>query len=260
MSIISYQMPEKVTMEKADDFNGRFTFKPLEPGYGVTIGNALRRILLSSLEGYAITGIKITDVLHEFTTIEGVVEDVLRGINEEVFLSSWYQSEVLGNLKVNLILDREIKRLLKEGKLVIKPLSEDSITPNGVDLSVGDEAIVMLEAPEPAPTRVEVDEELVVPPYAHVLVVTEEYLELPPNIVGLVNLRSTYARRGLLIPPTVVDAGYKGRLTLALRGAPHPIKLRRGERVWHLVLVESYEAEKPYSGKYQGSTRLAPGF
>jgi len=69
-------MPEKVVMEKADDFRGVFTFKPLEKGYGVTIGNALRRILLSSLEGYAITGIKIPGVLHEFSTIEGVVEDV----------------------------------------------------------------------------------------------------------------------------------------------------------------------------------------
>jgi len=63
-------------MEKSDDFHGLFTFKPLEKGYGVTIGNALRRILLSSLEGYAITGIKIPGVLHEFSTIEGVVEDV----------------------------------------------------------------------------------------------------------------------------------------------------------------------------------------
>ncbi len=69
-------MPDKVVMEKADDFRGVFTFKPLEKGYGVTIGNALRRILLSSLEGYAITGIKIPGVLHEFSTIEGVVEDV----------------------------------------------------------------------------------------------------------------------------------------------------------------------------------------
>jgi DNA-directed RNA polymerase subunit alpha len=69
-------MPEKVVMEKADDFHGLFTFKPLEKGYGVTIGNALRRILLSSLEGYAITGIKIPGVLHEFSTIEGVHEDV----------------------------------------------------------------------------------------------------------------------------------------------------------------------------------------
>jgi DNA-directed RNA polymerase subunit alpha len=76
MSILAFQMPEKVVMEKSDDFRGQFTFKPLEKGYGVTIGNALRRILLSSLEGYAITGIKIPGVLHEFSTIEGVVEDV----------------------------------------------------------------------------------------------------------------------------------------------------------------------------------------
>ena len=76
MSILAFQMPEKVAMEKADDFHGLFTFKPLEKGYGVTIGNALRRILLSSLEGYAISGIKIPNVLHEFSAIEGVVEDV----------------------------------------------------------------------------------------------------------------------------------------------------------------------------------------
>ena len=76
MSILAFQMPEKVVMEKADDFHGLFTFKPLEKGYGVTIGNALRRILLSSLEGYAITGIKIPGVLHEFSTVEGIVEDV----------------------------------------------------------------------------------------------------------------------------------------------------------------------------------------
>jgi DNA-directed RNA polymerase subunit alpha len=76
MSILAFQIPEKVVMEKADDFHGLFEFKPLEKGYGVTIGNALRRILLSSLEGYAITGIKIPGVLHEFSSIEGVVEDV----------------------------------------------------------------------------------------------------------------------------------------------------------------------------------------
>ncbi len=76
MSILAFQIPEKVVMEKADDFHGQFTFKPLEKGYGVTIGNALRRILLSSLEGYAITGIKVPGVLHEFSTVEGVVEDV----------------------------------------------------------------------------------------------------------------------------------------------------------------------------------------
>ncbi len=76
MSILSFQIPDKVVMEKADDFHGLFEFKPLEKGYGITVGNALRRILLSSLEGYAITGIKIPGVLHEFSTIPGVVEDV----------------------------------------------------------------------------------------------------------------------------------------------------------------------------------------
>lgn len=76
MSILTFQMPDKVVMEKADDFKGFFEFKPLEKGFGVTIGNALRRILLSSLEGYAITTIKVAGVLHEFSTIEGVKEDV----------------------------------------------------------------------------------------------------------------------------------------------------------------------------------------
>lgn len=76
MSILSFQIPDKVVMEKADDFHGLFEFKPLEKGYAITVGNALRRILLSSLEGYAITGIKIPGVLHEFSTILGVVEDV----------------------------------------------------------------------------------------------------------------------------------------------------------------------------------------
>lgn len=76
MSIVTFQMPDKVVMEKADDFHGLFEFKPLEKGYGVTIGNALRRILLSSLEGYAVTAIKIPGVLHEFSSVEGIVEDV----------------------------------------------------------------------------------------------------------------------------------------------------------------------------------------
>lgn len=76
MALLGFQMPEKVIMEKADDFVGLFEFKPLEPGFGVTIGNALRRVLLSSLEGYAIVAVKFPNVLHEFTTMEGVVEDV----------------------------------------------------------------------------------------------------------------------------------------------------------------------------------------
>src|SRR5687767_837028 len=76
MAILDFQKPDKVIMIESDDFKGKFEFRPLEPGYGITIGNALRRILLSSLEGYAITSVKIEGVDHEFSTIKGVVEDV----------------------------------------------------------------------------------------------------------------------------------------------------------------------------------------
>jgi len=75
--LLQFIMPEKVVMEKSTDFYGKFLFRPLEPGYGITVGNALRRVLLSSLEGYAITCIKIPKVEHEFSTIPGVIEDVV---------------------------------------------------------------------------------------------------------------------------------------------------------------------------------------
>ena len=76
MAILDFQKPDKVIMLNSDDFNGEFEFRPLEPGYGITIGNSLRRILLSSLEGFAISSIKIQGADHEFTTLKGVVEDV----------------------------------------------------------------------------------------------------------------------------------------------------------------------------------------
>ncbi len=76
MAILNFQKPDKVIMIESTDFEGRFEFRPLEPGYGLTVGNALRRVLLSSLEGYAITSIRIEGVEHEFSTIKGIVEDV----------------------------------------------------------------------------------------------------------------------------------------------------------------------------------------
>ena len=76
MAILAFQKPDKVVMLEADDKFGKFEFRPLEPGFGVTIGNALRRILLSSLEGYAINTIRISGVEHEFSSVPGVKEDV----------------------------------------------------------------------------------------------------------------------------------------------------------------------------------------
>ena len=76
MAILNFQKPDKVVMIDSSNFEGKFEFRPLEPGYGLTIGNALRRVLLSSLEGFAITSVKIEGVDHEFSTIPGIVEDV----------------------------------------------------------------------------------------------------------------------------------------------------------------------------------------
>jgi DNA-directed RNA polymerase subunit alpha len=82
MAILNFQKPDKIILQKTTDFEAQFEFRPLEPGYGVTIGNALRRVLLSSLEGYAIIGAKIDGVDHEFTTVKGISEDVV-----EIFLN-----------------------------------------------------------------------------------------------------------------------------------------------------------------------------
>ncbi|HQV85097.1 MAG: DNA-directed RNA polymerase subunit alpha [Chitinophagaceae bacterium] len=82
MAILNFQKPDKIILQKATDFEAQFEFRPLEPGYGVTIGNALRRVLLNSLEGFAIIGVKIEGVEHEFATMKGISEDVV-----EIFLN-----------------------------------------------------------------------------------------------------------------------------------------------------------------------------
>ena len=76
MAILNFQKPDKVIMIESTDFSGRFEFRPLEPGFGLTVGNALRRVLLSSLEGFAITSLRLDGVEHEFSTSTGIVEDV----------------------------------------------------------------------------------------------------------------------------------------------------------------------------------------
>ena len=76
MAILNFQKPDKLILIESNDFKAKFEFRPLEPGFGLTVGNALRRVLLSSLEGFAITSVRIEGVEHEFSTIKGVVEDV----------------------------------------------------------------------------------------------------------------------------------------------------------------------------------------
>jgi DNA-directed RNA polymerase subunit alpha len=108
MAILAFQKPDKVIMLEADEQSGKFEFRPLEPGYGITVGNALRRILLSSLEGFAITTVKINGIDHEFSTITGVMEDV---------------TEIILNLK-QVRLKRTVEDVDNE-KIVIKVSGQD---------------------------------------------------------------------------------------------------------------------------------------
>ena len=142
MSILAFQMPEKVVMEKSDDFHGQFTFKPLEKGYGVTVGNAVRRILLSSLEGYAITGVKIPGVLHEFSTIEGVVEDV----SEIVLNLKMVRFKKVGESFDNKItLNIKNKKVLTAGEISKYTAAFEILNPDHVICTLDETADVELE-------------------------------------------------------------------------------------------------------------------
>lgn len=111
MAILDFQKPDKVIMIDSTDYHGQFEFRPLEPGYGITVGNALRRILLNSLEGFAITSIRIEGVEHEFASIKGVVEDV---------------TEIILNLK-QVRFKRQIEETDNE-RVVISVSGQDTLT------------------------------------------------------------------------------------------------------------------------------------
>jgi|TARA_A200000113_G_scaffold78374_1_gene69267 DNA-directed RNA polymerase subunit alpha len=104
MAILNFQKPDKVIMIDSSEFEGKFEFRPLEPGYGLTVGNALRRVLLSSLEGFAITALKIENIDHEFSTIPGIVEDVTEIILNIKQIRFKRQIEDLENEKVKISL------------------------------------------------------------------------------------------------------------------------------------------------------------
>jgi DNA-directed RNA polymerase subunit alpha len=148
MAILNFQQPDKIILQKANDFEAQFEFRPLEPGFAVTVGNALRRVLLSSLEGYAITGVKIEGVDHEFATLKGVSEDLVEIIlnlkqvrfkkivehevaNERISLSIKNQTE----FKAGMIADGTQSFQIMNPDLLICTL--DASTKLDVELTIG---------------------------------------------------------------------------------------------------------------------------
>ncbi|RLE63445.1 MAG: dCTP deaminase [Thermoprotei archaeon] len=157
----------------------------------------------------------------------------------------------------------DLIKCIESGEIVIEPFDEDIVRENGVDLRIGDEAAVLINNPDPLDPEdleqvdlrqyykvVKIDNELILQPYMKILVTTLEYIKVPTYIAGLVELRSTFARLGLSIPPTIIDAGFEGQITLEVHGGAFPVVLRKGLKFAHVVFMKLTTNTEPYRGRY----------
>ncbi|MEM0379838.1 MAG: dCTP deaminase [Desulfurococcaceae archaeon] len=171
-----------------------------------------------------------------------------------------------------ILSDWDIRVYIEKKMLIINPLFQDTIRENGVDLRFGYQFCrfkqlnnIIVDTSNTELTDilecVEVDdsEGFTIKPGEHVLSTTLEYVELPVDLVGFVNLRSTFARYGLYIPPTIVDAGFKGELTIEIIGSNVPVKVYPKQRFLHVIFAKTTSpVYKPYGGKYQGQKGVTP--
>ncbi len=161
--------------------------------------------------------------------------------------------------------NKDITEYVDSGRLVISPLSEDTIRENGVDLRIGDEMMRFVHSEEEVDVndkdalerlyrREKINGPFIINPNERVLVKMKEHIKMPNDLVGFSNIRSTFARLGVIIPPTIADAGFEGDLTILIVGGSVPIKVTPGTRFLHLIFSKTKsEVTKPYSGKYQKS-------
>jgi len=169
-----------------------------------------------------------------------------------------------------ILSDWDLRVYVEKGLLVIKPLFEDTIRENGIDLRFGDEFCRFIETndvidsknPDPKEfleCKKVLDGGFVINPDERILATTLEYIKLPDDLVGLVNMRSTFARLGLYVPPTVIDAGFEGQITIEIVGGRRPVRVYPGQRFLHVVFLKtSSPVKKPYSGKYQRQRGVTP--
>lgn len=162
-----------------------------------------------------------------------------------------------------ILSDFDLRSYISSGRLYIDPYDPSIVRENGLDLRLGSGYCELLESEVVLDPYSYTDlstfyrcgeaEEIILKPWGRYLLHTLEYIRLPPELVGFVELRSTLARIGLLIPPTIIDGGFEGELTIEVQAPPFPLKLRKGTRFLHLILSKvSSPIEKPYRGEYQG--------
>ncbi len=169
-----------------------------------------------------------------------------------------------------ILSDKSIQKLIKDKKLIIKNLGREAIQPSSIDLTLGSDALILkhwatkgvLDLDSKVGHQKITGKEIIIPPQSFILATTEEYVELPNDISGFVEGRSSVGRMGLFIQNASVAApGFKGKFTLELYNANIlPIRLKRGKRICQLILFQMDQpAEKPYRGKYQGQTKATAG-
>ncbi len=161
-----------------------------------------------------------------------------------------------------ILSDRDIRTYIDRGELTINPLFEDTVRENGVDLRIGNvvgrlirsDAIFDIKKDDPSSfIRLEEGDNFIIYPHEHILLYTIEYIKMPRDLMAFVNLRSSFARLGLSLPPTIVDANFEGQLTIELIGGNFPIRLYKNMRFLHLVFGKLMSpVDKAYEGKYQG--------
>ncbi len=160
--------------------------------------------------------------------------------------------------------DRDLKYYIEKGKIVVEPFDPEIVRENGIDLRIGgqiarlrrtDRVLDTANPPEDLSEFyvVEEGESFIIYPGERVLLTTLEYLKLPEDIMAFVELRSSFARTGLTMPPTIIDAGFEGNVTLEIHGSSFPVKVYRGQRFAHIIFARTLSpVENPYRGRYQG--------
>lgn len=161
-----------------------------------------------------------------------------------------------------ILSDFDLRAYVSSGRLRVEPFSEEIVRENGLDLRLGRGVCELVPGGDPLDPyeqdpseryRCYEAEKLLISPGSRYLLHTVEHVGLPEELVGFVELRSTLARLGLVIPPTMVDGGFEGQLTIELLPSVFPIVLRPGTRFLHLILAKaSTPVTRPYRGKYQG--------
>ncbi|MEM1526061.1 MAG: dCTP deaminase [Ignisphaera sp.] len=164
-----------------------------------------------------------------------------------------------------ILSDFDLKNYIKSSRLIIEPFDDAVVRENGLDLRLGDEICELIETNEVMDPYELAEEdirrfytccratEFIIKPYGRYLLTTLEYIKVPPELMAFVELRSTFARMGLSVPPTIVDGGFEGQITIELHGSSFPVRLKHKTRFLHIVFARvSSPIEKPYRGSYQG--------